>query len=468
MHAAGRLLSPCCSAVVLVLVAAAAPAGQAGPEGRPNIVFIYTDDQRHDALGCIEDPWVKTPNLDRLAARGVRFARAFVTLSICSPSRAACLTGRYGSANGVTTLGRPLAEGEKTFAHYLDEAGYRTGFVGKWHLKTAPRDCGFRFVSQFHSNGPFYGRTVIEKGEKKIVAGMIDDYVARRSIDFIEAAAADGAPFVLWMCTQLPHMNHQFDWNVRGETLNLYDAASMPVPATWDDDLADKPPYLGTARNRQQALKYGYDRPEAIRRHMLRYAAAVTEVDASIGRVLDAIHRRGLEKTTWVLMAGDNGWFLGEHGLTSKVLPYEESMRIPMIVAGPGVAPRVDRHLVLNIDLAATIVDLAGRPVPDHWHGRSLAPLVAGEEVAWRESVYYEAPTPSLGSRPLAAVRTARWKYIQTCEPGRGKVAFRELYDLESDPQETKNLAAVEGHQPEVKRLAAELRRLRDSVEEER
>lgn len=445
-------------------------ASAAVPAGRPNFLFIFTDDQRHDAMGCAGNRLIHTPNVDKLAARGVRFENAFVTLSICSPSRAACLTGRYGSGNGVVTIGpgHKLAAGEKTFAHHLKAAGYRTGFVGKWHLKDRPAECGFDYAMHFESNGPHTNRQVTEEGRKQTAQGFIEDYTAGKAVAFMRAASDADKPFVLWHCTQVPHMTPRFTWNPSPATLARYDPDRMPVPRTWRDDLTGKPPYLKTARSRTKALAYGYDKPDAIRDHVRRYYGAVTEMDASLGRVLDALESLGLADNTYVFFMGDNGWFLGEHGFTSKVLPYEESIRVPLIVAGPGIKPRVADPLVLNVDLAPTMLDMAGLEAPANVHGRSLKGLLEGRKVPWRSSIYYEAPASQLGSRPLLAVRDERWKYVQTFEGQRldptAKPTFEELYDLKTDPLETTNLAADPQHAETRKRLVAELAKLGKSL----
>lgn len=427
---------------------------------RPNIVFIFTDDQRYDALGAAGNPIIQTPNLDRLAARGTLFREAFVTLSICSPSRAACLTGMYGSRNGVTTLGKPVHG--KTFAQLLKDCGYRTGMMGKWHLGNTPEQLGFDQASYFISNGPYYNRPATVDGKRIVIKGFIDDWVADRSIEFIESASRSYQPFVLWMCTQVPHMNHKFDWNAREETLALYDQDKMQLPATWQDRLEGKPPYLKTARSRTKALEYGYDDPAKIRRHLQRYYAAITEVDRSIGRVLDAIDRLELTDETWFLFMGDNGWHMGEHGFTSKVLAYEPSMRVPMIVVGPGTKARIDDHLVLNIDLCATILDLACVVPPQPVQGRSLLPIVQGEPLEdWRKDFLYESPDTVLGVLPHHAVRNDRWKYIETKTSA--TTSFCELYDLANDPNEMKNLIDTELEQ--AKALANRLEELRQQVE---
>jgi len=429
---------------------------------RPNFIFILTDDQRHDAMGCAGNPLVRTPNIDSLAARGVRFENAFVTLSICSPSRAACLTGRYGSATGVTSVPGTLKENEKTVAHYLKDARYRTGMVGKWHLGNSPAECGFGSATFFRSNGTYYNRKVLKNDEPSTAEGYIEDYNAQRAIEFLYNGSS---PFLLWLCTQVPHMDHTFDWPAREETLVRYDESQMPVPETWQDDLQGRPAYLKEGRNRKQALRYGYDKAENIRRHFKRYYAAITEMDAAIGRVLEAVDRLGLRDNTYILFMGDNGWFMGEHAFTSKVLPYEESIRVPMIIAGPGIEPATDSHLVLNIDLAPTILELAQIGIPQNMHGSSLLRLLKDKETNWRESFLYEAPTPSLGSRPLLALRTQRYKLVQTFdvdEPSR--VVFEELYDLQQDPKETKSLADVPDYSNVLKRLRVQLKLARNGI----
>ncbi|MBD3265289.1 sulfatase-like hydrolase/transferase, partial [bacterium] len=319
----------------------------------PNFLFILTDDQRHSALGCAGNPLISTPALDSLAAQGAHFKNAFVTTSICSPSRACCLTGRYGSANGVVTFGNPkLNPNETTFAHVLKQAGYKTGMVGKWHLGNTPQECGFDYAAYFKSNGSYYNRKINEHGEQKTAEGYIEEYNTKMSTRFLRESKQAGQPFALFHCTQIPHMNHAFEWVAKEETKKQYPINKMPLPKTWQDDLAGKPPYLKTGRNRQQALKYGYDKAHNIRAHFRDYYAAITEMDATLGTLLKKLDDLGMWDNTYIIFMGDNGWFMGEHGFTSKVLPYEESIRVPMILAGPGIQHQTDHHLVLNADLA--------------------------------------------------------------------------------------------------------------------
>lgn len=339
--------------------------------------------------------------------------------------------------------------------------------IGKWHLDNTPEELGFETADYFTSNGRYYGRHVNEGGGRKTIEGFIEDYNADRSIRFLEESRGDGRPFFLFHCTQVPHMNHEFDWNARPDTLALYDPDAIPAPETWRDDLRGKPPYLREARSRTKALEYGYDGLEAVQRHHQRYYAAITEMDASLGRLLDALDRLGLRENTHIVFMGDNGWFLGEHGFTSKVLAYEESIRVPMILAGPGIRRGVESRLALNVDLAPTILEWAGMPVPETMHGSSLVPLARGAggakrsafmRVTWRDSIFYEAPDTQLGSYPLYALRTDGWKYIQTRDiDAPERVYFEELYDLAADPIEMNNLAGTAGKAERLGAMRAEL-----------
>lgn len=434
---------------------------------KPNILIVFTDDQRWDAFHASGNDKIDTPNLDSLAERGMRFTNAFVTLSICGPSRAAMLTARYNSANGVVTAGGGnLNKNEVTFAQRLKPLGYRTGVAGKWHLATTPTQCGFDFASTCKGNGTWYGRQFERNGEKVTAKGFVDDFIAAETIGFMEKAKAADEPFVFWMCTQVPHMDHKYEWPALPEYLDHYHTQSMPLTPTWNDDLSGKPAHLKTSRSRTQAIKYGYEDPEAIRRHTRDYYASVEQMDASLGRVLDALDRLKIRESTWILFMADNGWMMGDHGFTSKVLAYEESIRVPMMIVGPGVKPGVCDELVLGIDLSATILDVTGLDRPDKIHGRSLLPLAKAEpDVKWRHEFLYEAPKSQLETKPLWAVRNDRWKYVETLlDPKTGEV-FQELYDLENDPQEMRNLANSPEQAERVSQLAADMVRLKKEIQ---
>ena len=244
--------------------------------------------------------------------------------------------------------------------------------MGKWHLENpaSPEAGGFESSTWFVSNGPHYDRKVTEAGKQRVAPGFIEEYLADRAIAFLDDAARGSAPFFLHLCTQLPHMNPQFDWQPRPETLRLYDGAPLRVPANWRDDLRGKPPYLAEGRHRQQAQSYGYGAEAGMRKHLARYYAAITDLDRALGRVFAALDRLGVRDNTYVVLLGDNGWFIGEHGFTSKVLPYEESIRVPLAIAGPGLRAGVRGDMVLNADVAPTLLELAGIEAPGE-HARA-------------------------------------------------------------------------------------------------
>lgn len=413
---------------------------------RPNIVFIFTDDHRADGMSCAGNPHLKTPNLDCIAAQGTRFENAFVTLSICSPSRAVALTGRYNSANGVTSIGKGrMNEGEVTFPRLLQDAGYRTAVTGKWHLGDTPKQCGFNFSSTCFSNGTWYGRQFTREDGSKIKAQkFVDQFTADEAVRFLRQSSTK--PFALWLCTQVPHMDHRHTWPAKQEFLASKSISDMPLPASWNDGLRGKAPYLAKSRSRTKALEYGYDKSEAIQSHTRDYYASIEQMDQTLGTVLDELDRLGVRDNTWIIMQGDNGWLLGEHGLTSKVLAYEDSIRVPLIIAPPTGTAKINKDFALGIDIAPTILDIAGLEVPPFMHGRSLLPLVAGETPTdWRTEFVYEAPDSQLGAEPLWAVRAQDEKYIEY--PG---LSFEEFYKLGNDSGERINLALSSSQKSKV------------------
>jgi len=412
---------------------------------------------------------IPSPNLDRLVREGMRFTNAHSPAALCAPTRYSMLTGNYPwrgrSVGGTWGYNVPshLKPGQETVATLLKKAGYRTGYVGKWHLpQPNPKGAGFDYAMHFMSNGPHLNRKVIDQGKPTVAKGFIEDYIATKAVEFMEQG---GGPFLLHIATQVPHMDHRFSWPSRPETRARFRDVDMPVPASWQDDLEGKPPYLKTSRSRERAVKYGYRDRAAIQKHWADYLAAVADMDASLGKVLAALDRLDQRENTWIVLMGDNGWFMGEHCFTSKVLPYEESIRVPFLVAGPGLKGTVCDELILNADIAPTLLELAGLPVPERMHGRSLLPLLRGETAGWRTSILYEALKPELGSWPLVAVREKRWKYIRTFDlKDREKVVFEELYDLDADPHELKNVVDQPANAEAVERLKRELAELEAQV----
>lgn len=413
---------------------------------QPNIIFIYSDDQRYDALGVNDNNVILTPELDKMARQGIRFTNANVVFSLCSPSRAALLTGRYGSANGCLQLGSDLNADEKTVAQYLQKEGYSTGMSGKWHIGRHPVEAGFDWTVWFRGNGTYYGRTIFDQGNELNPEMHCDLYCAKRSVDFLRKAAKEEKPFFLFHNSQTPHMNGNLIWDARVETTKKYNRDEMPVAKTRLDDLSRKPDYLKQVRNLSQAKVYGYPDPEAIQQHTMEYYSVITELDEFLGLIFRELDALGLRENTYIFFMSDNGWMLGEHGFTSKVLPYRPSSRVPFFVVGPGLLPSVNNQVVLNIDMAPTILELAG--IEDHpdIHGKSIVHLMNGKNTAWRESFVYEGLGTFGGTKPNLAVVSKDYRYIETYEDGQlNKNIYQELYDQNRDPGEMNNLIGRKG-----------------------
>ncbi len=268
---------------------------------------------------------------------------------------------------------------------------------------------------------------------------------------------------MLFHATQLPHMNHQHAWPAPREFRDLYDPARLPLPATAAGDLTGKPPYLETVRNRTQADLYGYRDPAKIQEHIRDYYAVITQLDTLVGRLLEKIDRLGLREKTWIVFMSDNGWLLGEHRMTSKVLAYADAVRVPLLIAGPGLKPRTEPALALNIDLAPTLLELAGVPASAALHGRSLVPLLRNPQAAWRDSFIYECLDGYGGTHPMLGAMTAEWSLIHTWEKrgevGTATVPFAELYHRRVDPAERLNVASAPGNRDIRARLEGEIAR---------
>ncbi|WP_298238991.1 sulfatase-like hydrolase/transferase [uncultured Algibacter sp.] len=420
---------------------------------KPNIIFIYTDDQRQDALGVNGNEVIITPKIDEFSKESVQFSNANVVFALCSPSRAALLTGRYGSANGVLELGSNLNDNEVSVANYLKKIGYNTGVSGKWHLGQEPKDLGFDFSVIFHSNGAYYGRAIDDMGTQVKPEKHCDEYCVDRSIDFLKEAAKKEQPFFLYHNTQLPHMNGVLKWQAKQETLDKYNQEDMPVAASRNEDLSDKPKYLKKVRNLRQAKKYGYPDAEAIQKHTKEYYSVITEMDDALGRLFQTIDDLGLRKNTYIFFMSDNGWMLGDHGFTSKVLPYRPATRVPFFILGPDLKKGTNDRIVLNIDMAPTILELAGVEIPEDMHGTSMVPLLKGTAKNWREEFVYEGLGTYGGAKPNLTVISKDYRYIKTFENSElNATNFEELYSQEADYDEVKNIAKTEEGQEIIKK----------------
>lgn len=438
----------CATASLLTPLLAAAP--------RPNFLFLYTDDHRWDAMGVVQReqgerarfPWFKTPGMDRLAEGGVRFRNAFVTLSLCSPSRAAFLTGRYNHENGITNNGTPLPDHAVTHASLLKAAGYRTAYIGKWHMgNQRGKRPGFDYSASFVGQGNYQDCPFEINGVSTPTKGWVDDVSADHAIEWMKRNKDQ--PFSMVVGFKSPH-SMRGGKNLPERLRDLHAGEkSRPTPNCGVPAIFHKP---GPDGKRGTGLA-----DNAIHLDYLRH---VRGVDENIGRLLDALDSLGIADDTVVVYSSDNGFYLGEHCSGDKRSLYEESLRVPLLVRYPRLFGKglVVDELALNIDLAPTLLDLAGVPIPKEMQGASWKELASGGKPAgWRQSFFAEY-YKELGDVPTCyAIRTASHKLVKYPNlPG-----FTEVFDLAADPYEIKNLVSDKAL---TARLDAELATLMKAV----
>ncbi len=424
-------------------------------DNRPNFIIIYTDDQQYNGVGYTGNNVIKTPFMDKLASKSMQFTNANVAFALCSPSRAAMLTGRYNSANGVMQLNSKLNDGEVSVASLLKEVGYSTAITGKWHIPQKPAQLGFDFYSYMYSNGTYYKRQFFEKGDTLKPEIHCDLYAANRAKDYLREQSEKDEPFFLYFCSQTPHMNGKLIWDAKEKTKALYNYKDMPVPANHLDDLTNKPAYLKKVRNLRQAKKYGYPDSTAIQKHALDYYSVITELDGFIDGLIKEVKKLGLMKNTYIFFMSDNGWMVGDHGFTSKVLPYRPAAHVPFFVLGPDVDKKsVSPTMVSNIDIAPTMLELAGLEIPEYMHGKSLKNALNGKSMVVRDVFVYEGLGRYGGSKANLAAISDDYRLIITYEDNTlKKETFRELYHQRNDKWEMNNLAT----NSEYKEVVADL-----------
>lgn len=427
---------------------------------RPNVLFIYTDDQRWDALGVVQReqgdkgrfPWFTTPNMDRLAAEGVRFRNAFVVNSLCAPSRAVNLTGRYSHDNGIASNFRPFPATNVTHASLLRAAGYTTGYIGKWHMDSQRERPGFDHHATFIGHARYVDPPFIVDGVDKAEKGWIDDISTDYAIQFIRKQKGAEKPWSLVVGFKSPH--GPFDPPARAKERFAGEVAR--VTPNFDAPA----PYNGKAGVRARTETKTVPAP-------LDYLRCISAVDDCLGRLLAALDETGCASNTVVIYTSDNGFYLGEHGLGDKRSAYDESLRVPFLVRHPllGYAARgrLADQMVLNLDLAPSLLELAGEKPTAEMLGRSWVPLLTGPAATWRTAWFYEyfAERQKNSRVPdITAVRTADAKLIRYV----GHDEWSELFDLANDPYETKNLHADPNHAALRTRLVAELESLKQST----
>lgn len=414
---------------------------QAAVSSKPNIIFIYTDDQSYDALSIVQKeqgengrfPWLQTPNLDRLATEGVRFRNAFVTSSLCSPSRAVNLTGLYNhmSGNGIASNFRPFPGGNVTHATLMREAGYTTAYVGKWHMGNQRERPGFDYHATYKGHGQYADCPFIVDGKDTSTKGWVDDVATDYAIEFINKQKASPKPWSLILGFKTPHQ----PWEPPARAKNLYtgeSARSVPNVNT--------PPIYFGKEIRETQSKRPVPPTQPIN---LDYFRCVNAMDENLGRLLKTLDESGFAPNTIVIFTSDNGCYLGAHATGDKRSAYEESLRVPFIVRYPALGDksrgRIVDEVVLNLDLAPSLLDFAGVPVPKGMQGRSWRTLLTRNDPSWRKSWFYEyfAENQNGTNVPdITAVRTADAKLIKY--PGHN--SWTELFDLRSDPYEIHNL----------------------------
>lgn len=456
-----------------VLLSAPLAALQAAGANRPNILYIMSDDHAAHAISAYGSRINQTPNIDRLAKDGMRFERVFAVNSICTPSRACILTGKYSHLNGVTVFNR-FDGTQPTVAKYLQAAGYHTGMFGKWHLESDPT--GFDQWTVLPGQGNYFDPAFFEPTGRRVIRGYVTDIITDLAIGFLNNRPPD-KPFFLMCHHKAPHRNWQPDAKHRAMFANK----EIPEPATLRDDYSSRtdalrectqkvlenlssndtkgPPPAGLAGD--ALLKWKYQR------YMQDYLACVQSVDDNVGRLLDYLDQSGLAKNTLVIYTSDQGFFLGDHGLYDKRFMYEESIRMPFLVRWPGITkPGSNQSAMgINVDFAPTFMEVAGLAVPADMQGRSLVPLLKGGRPAdWRSSWYYRYyhDPGDHNTRAHYGVRTETHKLIHFW-----KIDQWEMYDLVKDPAELYNLYQEPAHASSVAKLKTELYRLKKELKDE-
>lgn len=448
--------------VVLAPMATQSAMASDGDPKSPNIIFILNDDQRYDAMGFL-DPALKTPNMDRIAREGVYFPNAFVTTALCSPSRASILTGQYMHNHGIADNNIKFRDGAFFFPQALQAVGYATAFIGKWHMGGHGDDPqpGFDKWISFKGQGNYLPTAdggvrhqLNIDGKQVEQQGYITDELNQFALDWLDQQGAD-KPFFLYLSHKAVHA----DFIPAERHKRLYGRDSISLPASMADtpeNYDSKPMWVKNQRNSWHGVDFPYHSTLDVVDYKLRYNQTLAAVDDGIGAIIANLEQRGLMDNTIIVMMGDNGFLFGEHGMIDKRSAYEESMKVPFIAFGGGMpGGRVDQTLIANIDIAPTFMALAGAQSDARIDGMSFAAQLMGRkyEGTWRDGLNYEyfweynyPQTPT-----TLAYRGARYKYIQY----HGVWDTEELYDLQEDPKEMKNLIASPGHQE----ILAEMRR---------
>lgn len=447
-----------------------------------NVVFILSDDHRYDFMGFTgKVPWLETPAMDRLAAEGAYFPNAYVTTSLCSPSRASILTGLYSHTHTVVDNQAPVPDDLTFFPQYLQQEGYSTGYFGKWHMGDAsdnPRP-GFDHWVSFKGQGEYYNPTLNINGERTTYGDStyITDLLTELAVDWLDEQGSE-QPFFMYLSHKAVHADFKPAKRHMGtyEDMEIiypesyetpkYEIPELPTsqftgtPLEAEEYYGDNrmPDWVKNQRESWHGVDYMYHGRMDFEEFYKRYTESLLAVDESIASVMAALEEKGILDETLIIYMGDNGFSFGEHGLIDKRHFYEESAKVPFLVRYPTVLEggQVIEEMVQNIDVAPTILEVAGIKKPEHMHGASILPILEGTTPDdWRKQIFYEyyweydfPHTPT-----MHGIRTDRYKYIRY----HGIWDTNEFYDLENDPFEMNNLINSPEHQELIKEMVGEL-----------
>jgi arylsulfatase A-like enzyme len=488
-----------CSSILLGLLFVHVSAQSPDDGRRPNILIIISDDHAYQAIGAYGSRMMPTPGIDRLAREGAVFTNAFVTNSICGPSRACILTGKYSHKNGFKDNSSRFNAAQDIFVKRLGASGYQTAWIGKWHLETNPQ--GFDYWDILPGQGYYYNPAFIQMDGKRIIRpGYVTNIVTDVAEDWLSRRDTS-RPF----CLVVGHKATHRTWMPDLPDLGKFDSVQFPLPANFYDDYADRYAAAHQDMNVAHTMRLGYDlkvmpdtgfgrenytrmtagQREAFdayykpiekkflaanlsgraltewkyQRYMHDYLSTAASLDRNIGRLLDYLDQHGLSRNTLVIYLSDQGFYLGEHGWFDKRFMYEESMKTPMLARFPGVIKPGEKigELVLNVDIAPTALAVAGLPIPDSIQGRSMLPIFTHTEKKARDAVYYHYYEWGEHSViPHFGIRTKDYKLIRFYQ-----VTDRwELYDLRKDPHEMHNLFGKQGYSKVTASLTKRLNEL--------
>lgn len=481
--------------VLLLILACGARADDAAKKPL-NILFIFSDDHAYQAISAYGFNLNKTPNIDRLASEGMRFDRCLTTYSLCGPSRACLLTGKYSHLNGFYNNYTSVFNGKQlTFPKVFQKAGYQTAIIGKWHLESDPT--GFDFWEILPGQGVYYNPPMIRMGKRVKKQGYVTDIILNDALDWLKNQRDQSKPFVLMVHNKAPHR----EWEPALNHLTDYDGVTFPEPPTLFDDYSGRgkaehvqdmmikstmnkldlkledPKDLNAEQKKIWDAYYDKRKKDFEEKHLsgkdlIRwkyqaylhdYFATIQSVDDSVGKLMDYLKEANLADNTLVIYSSDQGFYLGEHGWFDKRWIFEQSLRTPLIIRWPGVIKpgTVNDDMVSNLDYAETMLDAAGIEVPAEMQGRSMLPILQGHTPSdWRKSFYYhyyEHPAVHNVAKQYGVV-TDRYKLVHFYEP---EFNYWELFDLKEDPHELKSVYDDPKYLEQREKLHAELDRLR-------